>query len=352
MKTLQYTIQFHTPAFLGNAVQNGQWRTPPFKALLRQWWRVAAAAHSCDLIKLREREGRLFGHAWLQDDRVGGRNVTARKSAVRLRLSSWNEGQLKNWEGLEQKTVEHPEAEKTNCQIGPHAYLGYGPLIVKGRTTLKSNAAIQFGEAAKFSLAVPEVEWPLIQQALWLIDRFGTVGGRSRNGWGSFHLSPIDGTPPLQGTLPLRNWRECLTLDWPHALGQDEHGALIWQTPAFDDWKVLMRELAIIKIGLRTQFPFTTGKNAQISESRHFLSYPVTNHSVQAWGNNARLPNSLRFKVRPDAGNPDKVRGIIFHVPCLPPPAFNPDKQAIVQVWQKVHSHLSQHQHLTRVQES
>ena len=41
MLTRTYTLRFLTPAFLGNADQNGQWRTPPIKALLRQWWRVA-----------------------------------------------------------------------------------------------------------------------------------------------------------------------------------------------------------------------------------------------------------------------------------------------------------------------
>ncbi len=41
MQKLTYEVRFTTPAFLGNAEQKGQWRTPPFKALLRQWWRVA-----------------------------------------------------------------------------------------------------------------------------------------------------------------------------------------------------------------------------------------------------------------------------------------------------------------------
>lgn len=43
MEELSYTISFTTPAFLGNAEQQAQWRTPPFKALLRQWWRVVKA---------------------------------------------------------------------------------------------------------------------------------------------------------------------------------------------------------------------------------------------------------------------------------------------------------------------
>ena len=37
MHLCSYQLRFQTPAFLGNAQQQGQWRTPPLKALLRQW---------------------------------------------------------------------------------------------------------------------------------------------------------------------------------------------------------------------------------------------------------------------------------------------------------------------------
>lgn len=149
--------------------------------------------------------------------------------------------------------------------------------------------------------------------------------------------------------MPVRPWRDCLKLDWPHAIGQDDR-PLIWQTQPFDDWKALMKRLAEVKIGLRTQFAFTTGKNAPRTEDRHWLSYPVTNHSVAAWGNNARLPNTLRFKVRTTADH--KLVGILFHVPHLPPGDFRPDRPAIERVWTQVHRHLdSPAQALTRVSE-
>ena len=38
MHLCSYQLRFQTPAFLGNAQQQRQWCTPPFKALLRQWW--------------------------------------------------------------------------------------------------------------------------------------------------------------------------------------------------------------------------------------------------------------------------------------------------------------------------
>lgn len=344
MKTAHYTILFHTPAFLGNAEQSGQWRTPPFKAQLRQWWRVAYAASlgfTPDVARMREEEGRLFGHAWLENDRNDqGDNVAARKSQVRIRLGQWSEGTLKTWEGGD-ASVPHANVPKP---IGSQLYMGFGPLVSKGGTALKANAAIQAGEPANtFSIAYPAEHAPLIEQALALMSQFGSVGGRSRNGWGSYSLLGMGNL----SSLPLRPWQAALNLDWPHAIGSDDiKGALIWQSTPFADWKALMKALALIKIGLRTQFIFTTGKNAPRAENRHWLSYPVTNHSVSDWGNNARLPNSLRFKVRPTADG--KLVGVIFHMPCLPPPAFKPQREAINAVWEQVHAFLDKQSSLTR----
>ncbi|MFN3611719.1 RAMP superfamily CRISPR-associated protein [Tepidimonas sp.] len=356
MRTCAYQLTFLTPAFLGDAQQSGRWRTPPFKAQLRQWWRMVWAADhgfagSVDV--MRREEGLLFGNAWLEND--------FRKSLVRLRLERWDLGNEtpQSWGRQEldrhKEGVSHPEVGS----IGPKLYLGYGPLVVEKvqraaqrpeyATVLKNNAAIQNGETATLSLTVPQAHAERIERALWLMHQFGTVGGRSRNGWGSYALEPINGTPQLEGDLPLRPWRDCLKLDWPHALGQDEKGPLIWQTVPHDDWKSLMKTLAIIKIGLRTQFRFTSGKNAPNPEARHWLSYPVTNHSVQPWGNNARLPNQLRFKVRKTAEG--KLVGVIVHVSHLPPPAFQPDRATIERVWRQVHAFLdAPAQKLTRIQ--
>ena len=346
MKTLEYKVRFATPAFLGNAEQSGQWRTPPIKALLRQWWRVAfaadhrAAINGATVNAMRTAEGELFGVA---ADREG----ESRKSLVRIRLGSWNVGTLKSWDQLEQATVAHPEVERTGYKVGPHAYLGFGPLDGRGGTRLseKCNAAIQAGEVAALSLAFPSgAEAARLDQALWLLHQYGTLGGRSRNGWGSFSLVPADDdTPALAGSLDdslIADWQGALKLDWPHAIGRDAVGPLIWQTEPLADWKAVMRRLAEIKIGLRTQFVFPDVRPPHPQPlARHWLSYPITNHTTSAWDRNARLPNSLRFKVRADLDG--QLRGVIFHVPCLPPPQFKPDLKAIVAVWQQVHTFLA-----------
>ena len=347
MRIRDYQVTFHTPAFLGDAEQNGRWRTPPFKALLRQWWRVAYAAHHgfrVSLPEMRREEGLLFGNAWLSH-REGNREVADHcRSLVRIRVSRWDTGQLNSWPAPD-ATVTHPEVKNRNGRVvpvGSQLYLGYGPLVFRRVTALKANAAIQFGEEATLSLAFPDDRAALIESALWLMDRYGTAGGRSRNGWGSFALTPNGETPPLVGSLPARPWRDALGLDWPHAIGADE-APLIWQTRSFGDWKQLMRELAVIKIGLRTQFVFPNARPPHRNiEPRHWLSYPITKHSTDAWGHGARLPNSLRFKVRRDRGDPAKLVGVIAHVPCQPPASFAGNRSALARTWQTVHALLDE----------
>jgi CRISPR-associated protein Cmr1 len=343
MQLCRYNLCFQTPAFLGNAQQQAQWRTPPIKALLRQWGRVAAAQElRYDVTCLREREAALFGTA--ADD--GGQSTQSR---IRIRLGAWEMGQLKPWPS--HGKVPHPEVKSP---VGGDLYLGYGPLVFQGgATALKNNAAIQAGSSIEFRLAFPESDAPALLQALALMDRYGTLGGRSRNGWGSFTLEPADAhTDSSDGAPPLRDWQQALQLDWPHALGHDAQGALIWQTRPVDDWKALMKQLATLKIKLRTQpeFRFPHARPDGQIHDRHWLSYPVTTHKVWAWDkNNARLPNSLRFKVRPAPGNSNRVVGVIFHVPCKPPPAFDPDIRTLTAVWQKVHDFLDAQETLTRI---
>jgi CRISPR-associated protein Cmr1 len=356
MRQLTYRITFHSPAFLGNAQQAGQWRTPPIKALLRQWWRVVFAAGSprggVVVDKMRHAEGLLFGHAWPESDRdEQGDKAAARRSQVRLRLDRWSAGRLaaSQWPAL--PTVVHPEVPQP---VAADLYLGYGPVTLpRGQRvpTLKANAAIQAGEAAVLRLAAPDEEAPRLQMALALMNLYGTLGGRSRNGWGSFTLLPLDGTPALARELPVSTtlpWRDALAHDWPQAVGSDARGALIWQTGPLPDWQQVMVQLAKLKIALRTGFEFPQQRPDGQVHDRHWLSYPVTKHEVAAWKRDGlRLPNSLRFKVRPE-GDGKSLRGVVFHVPCLPPPAFRPQRGAIERVWQRVHEHLDADRSLQR----
>ena len=333
MKTKELTLQFHTPAFLGDAHQSSRWRTPPFKAQLRQWWRVAYAMqkqYAVRVDEMREREGRLFGNPG--NDKGGTDNIAARKSQVRIWLSSWEPGTLKDWPNTD-TPVSHPNVPRP---VGAQLYMGYGPLTYAQRATaLKANAAIQAKENVKLSIAYPDAEAEIIETALHLMNLYGTVGGRSRNAWGSYSLAGLGSDTRLNWN---RSLRECLKLDWPHTIAADDKGALIWQTQPHKDWRTLMKTLAQIKIELRTQFGMREGPTAT-PEDRHWLSYPITNHDVQGWKrSNLRLPNQLRFKVRPTSNG--ELVGVIFHMPHLPPSEFNPDGQNLSRIWEKAYAHL------------
>jgi uncharacterized DUF497 family protein len=138
MNVLKFELRFTTPAFLGDTEQNGRWRTPPIKHLLREWWRVTYAADknfSVDLGEMRREEGLLFGNAWLSH-REGEREVADHsQSLVRLRLSQWDQGGLKKGHWPRDASVIHPEVTNRDDKpvpIGSALYLGYGPLMYDG----------------------------------------------------------------------------------------------------------------------------------------------------------------------------------------------------------------------------
>lgn len=234
--------------------------------------------------------------------------------------------------------------------VGSQLYLGYGPLSFdrESRSTgLKKNAALQAKETNSLDLAYPDTEQATIQQTLHLIDWFGTFGGRSRNAWGSLDIGQeaLTQNHPQIKTVT-RDLKACLTLDWPHAIGQDAKGALIWESPqSFTDWHEAMQFLARTKIGFRTHLSFSTGKGSQRVEARHIIAYPVTNHDVRLWGGQARLANQLRFKLFRDSAG--QLRARLYHTPHkCPLPAGGIDELAI---WQKIHTWLDQQGNLQRL---
>lgn len=344
MKTQTLPLQLLSPAFLGDAEQKGVWRTPPIKALLREWWRIAAGREAnYEHGKLREEEGLLFGNAWLEP---AGQQSRFRKSQVRIDLAHWHTGKMTSLP--DDAKVSHPEVK---FPVGSQLYLGYGPIAfdkVTKKTALKASAALQADEDERNTLdiAYPDTQQEILQRTLQLIDWFGTFGGRSRNGWGSLAL----GRDPLTKNhahlaASLRPLNDCLHDDWPHALGNDAIGALIWESQeCFADWKLAMTYLAKAKIGFRTHLGFSGGKPHRDPQDRHLLAYPVTNHKVSApgWGGDGRLANQLRFKLFRDPAG--RLRTRIYHTPhrCPLPTRLSEAQQ--LAVWQTVHRWLDEPQ--------
>lgn len=308
MEKLKYEFKFNTPAFIGNEKQDSQLRTPPFKALIRHWWRfVWVSKNGGDIEQMRACENFLFGSA-------SGENNGSQKSKIRIRLP-WTPG--------------------TMNQVNSGTYLLYGK-IDKG--SVKTSIATENSFALQ--IAVPRENVPEIETTMKLILDYGTIGGRSRNGWGSIHL-----TPSQNNQFKLRdisqftqNWKEALEEGWPYAIGKDEIGPLIWQTESCQNWNQVMSKLSEIRKEM--------SKSAKkFPNGRRWLSYPVKDTQVPELDNkDRRMPNALRFKVRIDPTNQNRVRGIIFFVPSVPIEALNKYRSEIRTVWQHTLGQLDQNE--------
>lgn len=369
MQKLEYQVRFVTPAFLGNAEQKAQWRTPPFKALLRQWWRIVKSPQvGYDVNDLRKEEARLFGSA---SDTSGSASV---KSKVFVRLDSWKNGTLSQWPATDK--VHHPEVGDRGVNIGADLYLGYGPLTFEGSrgtvlgtvrgTGVKRTAINLSAETARLIVRVPEEHLQELLETMQMVACFGALGSRSRNGWGSLEIDSANVETPRPKPLTrsnLEQWKvcrsveDCLKVDcWPHAIGADGKGPLVWKTTQSSDWRSIVKVLAEIKIKFRTQFSFSGGAGSSPSR-RHILAYPVTHHLIDGWGQQGRLANQLRFRVGKTTSS--QVEGILFHLPCRVPDELIRElrseserkfiRENELNVWQAVHHVLDKEEEATRL---
>lgn len=346
----EYTLELVTPAFLGGYDQSAEWRTAGIKALIRQWWRVVyVAEHGVNVAEMRQIEADLFGSV---NESTGG----ARQARLRLRFGEWKKGSLTTMPRSGQ-TV-HPEV-RGGMNIGTFLYLGYGPLgfdqaLERNQAKLNKGRALDPSQKNTLKLIgqnLTDAEWLSIDKTMQLIHLFGTIGGRSRNGWGSIQLYDSKTNQPLAAldALPIASIAldKCLAHDWPTAIASHQNRVLIWQgkSVGYASWGEAMDQLAKIKIAIRTQFTFDSGTHPQ-PEDRHYLSYPVTNHKVSAWEpkrkdeKQKRLPNSLRFKVIKDSTG--KYVPIAVHLPHKLPADFhaNISTEKLSQIWQQVYQKL------------
>jgi CRISPR-associated protein Cmr1 len=284
MKQLRYEVRFTTPAFLGNAAQDAQWRTPPFKALLRQWWRVAHAAEHgfrVDLRRMRFEEGMLFGHAWLHEDSdSNGKNAPARKSAVRIRLQAAGAVLGDSWTRGTQKGVTPLPTDQSTS----HAWFG---LIRRGGQLSDRTAIKATGMEASRSLhiAFPSAYDARIRETLHLIDAFGLLGSRSRGGWGSVVL--VGGTTLVSDHFVRfsRDWEACLDEDWAMSLAKDARPWIWHSTRPYPQWHEAMRDIALERKRVREALKTKSGTNLRIA---------------LGFAGKGRMPSPLRWKIVAD----------------------------------------------------
>jgi len=359
--SLTYDLSFATPAFVGDAAQQAQWRTPPLKALIRQWWRVVKAPKVSFQVDgpagLRAVENSLFGSA------SDSYREKSHQSLVKLRLKDWAEGQLSNpsW----------PRREIDQIQVGQgrvraDVYLGFGPIAPASRNLGRTEPTVERLSidpqkqrnqlTVFFAPTASKDQIDEVRQAIRLASWFGGIGSRSRNGWGSITLQGdgIPRLPPSSNELApyCQAFRGCFSADrdWPHAIGQDDQGPLVWvgrkNGATFKNWREAVFFLATIRRDIRTAAK-RFGRGEDISANQ-LIAYPVTKANNRRWGNDERIAGSLRLKVV------ETGRGLVpvaVHLPCAVPRILfdrlaTSDQTWInrhqLEIWTAVHQDIGQ----------
>ena len=377
---LRFDVEFITPTFLGGADRNAEIRTAPFKNLLRCWWRIANGNLSPE--ELWKKESRLFGSTEKDPDVVEENKKlpkekrkpeTFGKSKVCLTIVSKNiEYQKEKSLRFPDKKIIHPEVHniknpKVLEPVSFEAYLGMGPVFGRNYNYMpileyvpskkvyddfskKEVTVPERKSSITISLSLPASEKERFIEVLSYINYFGTIGSRSRNGWGSILVKNIVLNENEQLELiKIKDIKEKKAVDWqslingncskkyPSAIAKDDKGLLCWCAPQRNSWEEAMLDAAKIYSSVRTQFKF---KNNDLND-RHLLGYPITHHEYNNWPvKNTRLPSELCIKINFNQG---KYRAQITHIPNLIPlQGFSVEEQR--RIWKEVHSFLDKYQ--------
>lgn len=327
LEKLAFDVEFLSPTFLGGADQHAELRSAPFKNLLRQWWRVANGHRSAT--DLRKIEGELFGT-------VLGDN-SAQASQVRLVLEKGKIFSIANKLPNLQPRLNHPNVK---VPVDRLLYLGYGPISKITRDFITP------GSVVNIAIYIKKSTTEMFEKTISLLHHFGTIGSRSRNGFGSISLNiknkiQLSSLPQLiKENISFADRMTQENKTYPAQLCLDEKNLLCWEYMPDNPidvkkaWQEILHNFAEIYMKTRTQFKFTA-KNEL--EARHLLGYPAgQNHVVAGWG--SRMPSQLRLMVK--RNEQEQIVGRILHLAHPIPKKWDNKLGAQTDIWKKVHSFL------------
>lgn len=329
-----FSVKVLTPMFLGGANGDAELRAAPFKNALRYWWRITQGDIYHE--QLREKEQALFGGICS--------NKETTEKPTRSRVDVVVTGAVKTGDTGEQDAIGrkmNPEANNRNMPIS--AYLGMGPVHFNGTYNKRR---ILPTETFTLSITFPKNDGAMID-TISLFKAFGSLGARSRNGWGSFELQALNNNNSLlsRDSLFKKYGKELADIfksdkKYPFCLGTSNGKPLLWKIGNAAKWEKAMELAGAGYMDIRQQpalkFPVQKQKNSP--EKRHILGYPVTNHSLLSWGgNNGRMPSQLRIIIRE---NNQAYDAFFFHLPHNIPKQWDNRLGKELAVWQSIHTYL------------
>ncbi|MDR2798636.1 MAG: type III-B CRISPR module RAMP protein Cmr1 [Treponema sp.] len=310
-ETIEYNLEFLTPAFLGGADQNAELRTAPFKAALRWWWRVLYG-NSKTPEDLSKEERSIFGS-------------TEQGSLARISII----GQVPpvKTNGFPKGKSIPVSSNGKDFFINILDYLAYGVCSYdkEEKQNVYNRSHLDLGKKFVFSVSLPAKSKNEITTCLNGLFTFGSIGSRSRNGFGSLYA--VNGLAQATYSEP---WTTASPVGYPTL---NSRSKLFVTKQNYDTW-----EEALSEIG-------SAYRNARISlEKRHtfnrrgFVSRPIEHKSERIPDNirNQRSPKQFILHVAKQKG---KYSGRILSLPVA---FYEKDGQGEYnKVIEDMHSYLS-----------
>lgn len=191
MKKIDLTYRVTTPAFIGNAEQQAEFRLASFKGLLRFWWRTLQWGRFTNSQALKTEEDLIFGSS---DQNVG-------RSKVRLRLLNPQQMPRPTGAGDVLWKDDPATSSEGNKQRSGAWYLGYGCVNAfyiranaekkrpeKKAGQLERPCLMPFTFKVEVRITCDEEKSKTVEHSLAMLGSLGGIGAKSRKGYGSLSL--------------------------------------------------------------------------------------------------------------------------------------------------------------------
>ena len=314
-ETITCKCQVVTPMFSSGADQTKcEIRVPEIKAAMRFWWRAANSNLSPD--ELRKKETLIFG---------GSGDKEARKSAFTMRVENEmlvNYGQ-NDWERDAIK-VETGKPFKINI----FDYLAYGVAVydkAKKKNILQRTA---IGAGSTFDLVIQcDKEYKSeIEEIIRLFSCFGSLGAKSRNGFGKIEIYEINGKAFRTDILELCGGYFGKSEKFPEYTAFSEQSYLFSTKEKYPAWQKALHKIGdfyrLARIGEHYKSGLVVNGVGDHHQglNRQYLAQPLNMGKdakgkdiiVNEIGLEDRMAKQFFMIVEPEG---DQYRGYILHLP-------------------------------------
>lgn len=271
-KVLRFTVEFVTPCFLGGPDGNAEIRTAPFKNALRYWWRVLYGFKYKDNIL--EKESEIFGS-------------TEEASKIRISLSPINiTTEKRGFPNGTRISVQHAGKE---MKINILDYLAYGKYeYVKGSGNTYISTYIKPGCKLQVSIEyskLPKEQAAEFEDAVLAFTRYGGIGSRSRNGFGSLKAEGLNLQWSKNVIIGSKQVFPILSEDSKLYVGKD----------TYDNWEDALSEAGILYKEARNSL-----ENPHFFQRRGLIARPIISkfeRNIPDNVKNDRIPKFLYLGV-------------------------------------------------------